>query len=143
MMNLLRNRNEMDDFGSNFLEALFGNHPMNEVFLNNAMRTDIEVENNKCILNVDLAGYAKDEIKIDFENGYLHIEANKKEVEENKKDKKYIYRERFSSKQERTYYLGENYDGESIKAVFENGVLKIEVLEKQKEIANKREITIE
>ena len=41
------------------------------------MKTDIYEKNNKYILEIDLPGIKKEEIKINYDNGYLTITANR------------------------------------------------------------------
>ena len=90
-----------------------------------AMRTDIKENENEYLLDVELPGFNKDEVKISLDDGYLTIAAGKNENKEEKNDK-YIRKEIHSSKQERSFYFG-NIDENKISAKFENGILKISV----------------
>lgn len=90
-----------------------------------AMRTDIKENENEYLLDVELPGFNKDEVKISLDDGYLTIAASKNENKEEKNDK-YIRKEIHSSKQERSFYFG-NIDENKISAKFENGILKISV----------------
>ena len=59
------------------------------------MKTDIRETDNGYIIDVDLPGYKKENIKIDVTDGYLTINAkmNQKNTEDN--NGKYVRRERF------------------------------------------------
>ncbi len=98
-------------------------------------------------LSLELPGYAKEDVSASLKDGYLTIDASrsfeKKEGEE--EEGRYIRRERFSGKIQRTFYVGETVKQEDIKARFENGVLDITVpkITKQPEIETAQAIAIE
>ena len=68
------------------------------------MKTDIREEVNKYIMEIDLPGLKKEDILINYENGYLTIKAVKK-VE--LKTEVYVRRERFYGEVKRSFYIGE------------------------------------
>ena len=92
----------------------------------NLMKTDIREDENSYLLEVDLPGYSKDDIKIDITDGYLTINA-KVEKENNEDKKNYVRRERFTGEVSRSFYVGENIKEEEVKASFKNGILTLEV----------------
>ena len=105
------------------------------------MRTDIKESENEYLLDVELPGLNKDEVKISLDDGYLTISASKTENKEDEKDK-YIRKEIYTSKQERSFYVG-NVDEKKITASFENGILKIAVpKEELPEVDTKKYIQI-
>lgn len=77
-----------------------------------------EIEDQECI-EMDLPGYRKENITIDYNNGYLTISAYKEEEEKN-----YIHQERYYGEYTRSIYVGDIKEN-SIKASLENGILKI------------------
>ena len=89
------------------------------------MRTDIKENDNAYLLDVELPGLSKDEVKISFDDGYLTIATSKNDNKEEKNDK-YIRKEICTSKQSRSFYVG-NVDENKIDATYENGILKISV----------------
>ena len=107
------------------------------------MDCDIYEKDGKYFVEASVFGFNKDEIKVEAEDGSIVISAEKKEDSKEKDDsKKYIRRERhFHSKIQRAFYLGD-IDEDSIKASFDNGLLKIEVPKKAIE-SNKKYIDIE
>ena len=93
-------------------------------------------------LQVEVPGVNKENISIDYENGYVTIAAKtNKSKDEKDKEGNYIRRERYSGSYSRSYYVGE-VDRESIKAKLDNGVLSI-IVPKVKAEEQKKAITIE
>ena len=92
----------------------------------NLMKTDIKEDDKSYLLEVDLPGYSKDDIKIDITDGYLTINA-KVEKEDKDESKTYVRRERFTGEVSRSFYVGENIKEDEVKASFKNGILTLEV----------------
>ena len=106
------------------------------------MECDIYEEDGNYVVEASIAGFNKEDIKIETEDGSIIITASKEENEEENNGKKYLRRERhFSSKYQRAFYLGD-IDEENIKANFNNGILKITVPKKAIE-SNKKLIDID
>lgn len=97
------------------------------------MKTDIRENENSYIIDVDLPGFNKEDIKIDVEDGYLNI--NAKIDSSNKEDEKgkFIRRERYVGECSRSFYIGEDIEDEEIKASFKNGILSLEIPKKKEE----------
>ena len=85
------------------------------------MKTDIYELNNKYIIETDLPGIKKDNIKINYENGYLTIKVNKTPLIS---PNTYIRKERFYGEIKRTFYIGIKKETD-IKASYQEGILKI------------------
>lgn len=103
------------------------------------MKTDIQEKDNNYILDMDLPGYDKSDIKAQLKDGYLTITAQKNTSKEDKDEKgNYIRRERYCGKCSRSFYVGEGLKEEDIKASFNNGILELifpkEVGKKQEDI---------
>ncbi len=106
------------------------------------MDCDIYEEDGKYVIEASVYGFDKKDIKIETEDGSVVITAEKNEDYEDKGNKKYLRRERhLSSRIQRAFYLGD-IDESSIKANFNNGVLKIEASKKEIE-SNRKTIDIE
>lgn len=139
--------NLFDDFDNfNFDKALnrmnrelYGKHSRN------MMKTDVRETDNSYELDIDLPGFKKDEINVQLDNGYLSISAAKGlDKDEEKKNSKYIRRERYAGAMSRTFYVGDNLTQQDIKAKFENGILKISVPKKDvQQIEQNKYIAIE
>lgn len=104
------------------------------------MKCDIyEKDGNYCI-EMDLPGYDKKDIDINFDNKYLTITASKEE-EEKDEEKNYIRRERSYGSYKRQFFLGD-INEEEIKAEFNNGILKV-VVPKKEVVDTKKKIEID
>ena len=103
------------------------------------MKTDIQEKDDKYILDMDLPGYDKEDIKAQLKDGYLTISAQKNTSNEDKDEKgNYIRRERYCGKCSRSFYVGDSIKEEDIKASFNNGILELtfpkEVPQKEEEM---------
>lgn len=99
---------------------------------NNLMKSDIKEFENNYLIDVELPGFAKEDIKAEVNNGYLVISAEHNENKDEKNEEgKYIRRERYSGHCMRSFYIGNHLKEEDIKAKFENGILKVEVPKKE------------
>ena len=94
---------------------------------NNLMKTDIKETENSYVLDIDLPGYKKEDIKVEITDGYLTINAKTSHEEKDEEKGKYVRRERFMGECSRTFYVGEDIKEEEIKASFKNGILNLEV----------------
>ena len=125
-MLLPRRRNEFDLFDEMFNDPFFTRGE------NKLMKTDIKEKGDKYLLEVDLPGYEKENIKIEIDDGYLTVHASmNKNVDESDKDSKYVHKERYIGECSRSFYVGEEINEEDIKASFKNGTLKIELPKKE------------
>ena len=118
---------------------LFGRHAKN------MMKTDVRETDSTYELDIDLPGFKKDEITVSLENGYLNIQAAKG-LDKDKKDKKgnYIRQERYAGSVGRSFYVGDAYSQEDVKARYENGILKLTLPKKdQKAVTSSNTIAIE
>ena len=128
------------DVGPDFFEDVFDD-PFFERKEIKLMKTDIKEEDGNVVVEIDLPGYEKDDIKVDLEDGYLTVKAEKNEKKEDEKKGKYIRRERFMGMCSRSYYVGNSVRHEDIKANFKNGILTL-TYPKNAEIEGKRYIEI-
>lgn len=120
MKHYLQNRNEnydLFDVFDDFFKPMFYDESRD-------LRTDIKETDTSYELDMELPGYAKNEIKISLENGYLTVNASKQKKEES--GKKYLRRE-ISESTSRSYYVGTDVTHEQIKAKFDNGMLTLSV----------------
>ena len=121
-------------------DPLYGKHSKN------LMKTDVQENDDSYLMEMDLPGFSKDEVKVSLKDGYLTIKAEKGLDEEQKDEKsaKYIRRERYSGACERSFYVG-NINEADIKGEFKHGILKLTVPKEQpkKEIDTTKYIEIE
>ena len=119
-----------DDFPFRSLEnvdrKLYGKHAAKE------MLTDVKEHEDHYEVEIDLPGFKKEDIKVELNEGYLTITANKglKEEEKNKTGK-IVRQERYSGTMSRSFYVGEQITAEDITAKYEDGVLSLNVPKKE------------
>jgi HSP20 family protein len=104
-----------------------------DFFLNERNVPAMNVKENKTNFEIELAipGFSKNEIEVVLENDLLQVSAKKSE--EKKEDKEGYSRKEFSYNQfERKLQLPVSVDSsEKVKAVYNNGILKLELLKKE------------
>lgn len=140
MMMLPRKRSDF-----NLWDQMFSDPFFTEERENKFMKTDIKEKKDKYIIDMDLPGYEKENIKIEINNGYLIVNAKTSHHEDEKEEGKYVKKERFVGECSRSFYVGEEVKEDDIKASFKNGTLKIEVPKKEesKNIPEKKYIPID
>lgn len=86
------------------------------------MKTDIYEKDSKYILEIDLPGIKKENITINYENGYLTITAEKTILPSTPNT--YVRRERFYGEIKRSFYIGIKNEND-LKAKYNDGILTI------------------
>jgi len=97
----------------------------------NEMRCDIYEKNNKYHIDMDIPGFAKEDVSIEVVDGNLTVRASKS-AEENEENKNYIRRERSYGEYQRSFALGD-VDVDNIEANFDKGILSIIIPKKENE----------
>lgn len=139
MMMIPRRRNEFDLLGEMFKDPFFSDND------SKIMKTDIKEKSDKYLIDVELPGYEKENIKIDIEDGYLTVSAEIDTTNEEKEEGQFVRKERYVGSCSRSFYVGTEVQSEDIKASFKRGVLKIEVPKKEEkpELPAKKYIQID
>ena len=101
------------------------------------MATDIFETERGYEIAIDLPGCDKEDIHMSFEEGYLNVEVEHQEEREARSGR-YLRRERYEGACKRSFYVGKQTAHEDIKAVFENGVLKITIEKKDPEVLERK-----
>ncbi len=107
------------------------------------MRTDIKETEGDYQLAIELAGFSKEEIKVSLENGYLTVSAEKAHKEEPEAEEGHFIRRERSVSCQRSYYVGDDIEQESIRAKYENGVLTLTVPKQLPQKVSPKTIAIE
>lgn len=118
------------NYGFNLFDDFF-NDPFFSTTLNrtssNMMKTDIQDNGTDYLLDVELPGFKKEDIKAELKDGYLTISADRDETNEEKdENNKFIRKERFTGSCKRSFYVGDQMKQEDIRASFDNGILKLQ-----------------
>jgi len=103
---------------------------------------DVYETSDSVVVEVEVPGMKKDDIKITVEDNILRIRGEKKLERENK-DKNYHVVERSYGTFERAFRLPDYVDMEKIKAKFENGILTITLPKKEEEKKRVIDVKIE
>ncbi len=139
MMMIPRRKNEFDLLGEMFRDPFFTDNE------SRVMKTDIKEKEDRYLIDVELPGYEKENIKIEVEDGYLTVHAEIDSNNEEKEESKFVRKERYVGSCSRSFYVGTEIQSEDIKASFKNGILKIEIpkKEEEKKLPEKKYIQIE
>ncbi len=116
-----------DNFKRDF-ERTFASFPALSLpsFPVSTMSCDIVDDGDRYVLNAEMPGVSKDEIKLNVSDNVVEISAEHKEQEEEKK-KNYIKKESKALSYHRVLSLPEKAQGEKAKAKLNNGILTIEI----------------
>lgn len=136
-----RRRNESDSLSDLFpsMEEFFSDD-----FFSPAQRKfkcDIRESKKDYKIDAELPGFDKGDITIEYENNYLTIRA-KREEETKVEDESFIRQERHHGEFLRRFYI-DNVDESNIKAKFKNGILRITLPKREKELKTTNRIEIE
>lgn len=138
-MMMIPRRNDFDLLSEMFRDPFFDERE------SRVMKTDIKEKKDKYVIDIDLPGYEKENIKIEVEDGYLTVHATIDSNKEEKEEGKFVRKERYMGSCSRSFYVGDDVKEEDIKATFRNGILRLEVpkVEEKKELPEKKYIQIE
>lgn len=106
------------------------------------MRTDILEKDGKYLFDVELPGYAREDVQAELKDGYLTITANHNQAIENRDEKtNYVRKERYTGRVRRSFYVGEEVTEHDIQAGFKDGILKIMIDKpRKKELEDNRKL---
>ena len=106
-----------------------------------SFRTDIRDEGDKFVLEAELPGFKKEDIKLDLKDGVLTISAQHSSENEEKKDS-YVRRERRYGSFSRSFDVS-GIQEDHISAAYNNGVLELTLPKAQPEVPAARQIEIQ
>ncbi len=112
-----RNSDDLFDAFNDFFKPMFYDEHLD------SMKTDIRETDKEYLLDIELPGFKKEEIKVSLEDGYLTVSAERKE-EKSQEGVRFLRKECSVSCQ-RSYYVGEDVEEASVKGRYENGVLEL------------------
>ena len=119
--------NLFDDFFDEMDKDFFGKkNPLYGKHGRNMMKTDVRETDNTYEVDIDLPGFKKEDININYENGYLTISTSKG-LDKDEKDEQghYIRQERYVGNMSRSFYLGD-IPKEDMKQVENSSTIYIE-----------------
>lgn len=126
--------NVFDDAFDNFFKPVFFDN-----YCESNMKTDIKENEREYTLEVEMCGLDKNDISVDYDDGYVTVSGERHIKEEDKKG--YIKSER-STSFKRSYYVGA-VERENIKAKYENGLLSVVIPKEEAKKPENLRIAIE
>ena len=126
---------ELDNF-QNTIQQYFNDFSSKESSFNTesfSPKIDISEKENQLIIDAEIPGVKKEDLKITLQDNILTIEGEKKNTS-NEDERKYFRTERSYGSFKKSFNLPEDVDSEKVNAKFNNGVLSI-VFNKVKEEA--------
>ena len=128
------------------LERAFFGDPFRSVFGSNALaefRTDITDEGDHYLLEADLPGFQKQDIRLDIRGNTLTVQAQRHSKHEEKDGQdKVIRMERSYGSYARSFDIA-GVEADGIKAKYDNGVLRLTLPKKEKRQPEARQLEIE
>jgi HSP20 family molecular chaperone IbpA len=92
------------------------------------MNVDVKEYDDKYLMDLELPGYQKEDVHAQLKDGYLIIQAERSESNDEKDEKgHYIRKERFSGKCQRSFYVGKQVTESDIAASFKDGILSLQI----------------
>lgn len=133
--------NKFEESFNDFVSDFFKDDFFDNVSMGGDFKADIKETSNGYVVEAELPGVNKNDIRLDYKDNNLIISAVRNEVLENNENN-YIKQERHYGEFQRSFYVG-NIDKNLIKAKFDNGVLDVYLPKDQNYINNDTGIYIE
>jgi|SRR5690554_3776339 len=111
-----------------------------DFFTTSTVKADVYQDGDDLVIEAELPGFDKDEIKVHVQDNQLTISAQHDQAREEKTEH-YIRKERSVNQACRTFII-ENIDPDKIQAKFDNGVLKLTLPQPQEALPKAKEIDI-
>lgn len=134
-MAFLRKWEPWREFIEKFFEEDFSLYPLK-------LATDVYETDKDIIVEMEIPGYQKENIKISFQDGYLKVEGKSEESKE-EKEKNYWRKEIRKGSFVRVVPLPKEVNSKNAKANFKDGILKITLPKIESEKESGEEIKIE
>jgi len=121
-----------NDF-NNILGGLFGEVEKTIRQQGELLLADIKETANGYVVLADIPGIKKEDIKITFEDEVLKVETPERDLDKLEDGEKFLLTQRNNIKKVGYFKFRKAVDTNSVKAVYRDGVLMIEILKKEKE----------
>ncbi|MCL2557752.1 MAG: Hsp20/alpha crystallin family protein [Treponema sp.] len=134
-------RGALSDF-DRYFESFFGDSHFSSAMGHFARlpAVDVRESDNAYVMELELPGYAPEDVEINVDGSSLSISSAGEEAKEEKDEGTWLLRERRQAGFSRSFKMPDNSDPEGISAGFKNGVLRLEI--KKRPEAQKRSIKI-
>jgi HSP20 family protein len=101
-----------------------------------SLKVDIYEKDDIVVINAELPGIAKEDISVDIKGKLVTLGGERKSDEEINEENCYR-RERRYGKFERTFNLPFEVSSETVKASYDNGILKLEIPKPEEQVVKK------
>lgn len=139
-----RRENNMDSifdgFFNDFSTPFFGHNMMTEKDVANGLHVDIYEKDNAIVVDADMPGITKEDIKLDVKGKLVTLGYERKDENEVKEEHLYRKEKRYG-KFERTFSMPFEIDADKVSAKYHNGVLKLEIEKPEKQQKKQIEIS--
>lgn len=128
---------QLADYFTAFNHHFFGDDASNKLF---HIRTDIKDEGDHFLLEAELPGFKKDDIKVDINGDQMTIYAEHSH-EADKTKEGYVHKERSYGSFRRSFNV-KGIDTSNIHAAYKDGILELSLPKKEKEEKSIKQIEI-
>ena len=97
------------------------------------IKVDVKENPNEYIVEAEIPGAGKDNIQVNIDGNVVSIRAEISQVDSQTKDDKLLRSERYYGEVSRSFQLPTDIDETTSKARYDNGVLTLTLLKKQKQ----------
>lgn len=127
-----------DDFFPNLFESGFETDLFDRFFKEaHYPKVDVKDMGDRYELDMDVPGFSRENVKVEFKDGYLEVEGTHEEKKKaSKENGHYIRKERSYGSFKRSFYVGD-IDVDSITGSFKDGILMIQVPKSKEEKTDK------
>lgn len=130
------------DFVSDFFDLKGDFSTLQSVFdYTPSVKTNIQELEDKYLLELTLAGFNKEDIKIDINDDVLSISADIKEEKE-EKEETYCMRQFKKSSFKKSYQIPKDADMNKIEAEFKDGILKLDIKKFEEKVKKPKSVII-
>ena len=124
---------------SDFFSDFFGSSSLPS--FNTGMKTDIRETDDNFIIDIEVPGLRKEDVDISLNDNVLTVSAKIDEQNEEKRDGRYLRRERRSGLYRRSFVV-DNVKCDEIEAKMDNGVLTLTLPKMEQTVINDKKIEI-
>ncbi len=116
-------KREVESFYDVFEDFFNDSFPVMNRLRNDSFKVDVKENEREYVVEADLPGVERDQIKIEYHDGKLFI-CTSQITETKEENERYLHRERSVSSMQRGVYL-KDVNAESIEASLKEGVLRV------------------
>jgi HSP20 family protein len=104
------------------------------------IKVDVKENPNEFIVEAEIPGTSKENIHVNIDRNIISLRAEISQIDSQNKDDKLLRSERYYGEVSRSFQLPVDIDEAASKARYENGVLTLNLLKKQKQSGQRMQI---